>query len=342
MSRFSYRSDILYSHRGKVLGLFADILEYPAPGLARKTAECAALVGPAQPQAGKLLESFRSFAEETPLGKLQEVYSGFFDLNSICHPYVGYQLFGENYKRSHFLVGLKKSYRDSGFEWDHGEIPDRLSVVLRFASESKGLDIDDLLGLGLVPALERMTTKPETEGHQHGHTDIEGNTGIERAKIDERDARKQLRDQQRDARKKLNGEKQPDDRKQLKGQGQGDEIEAGFLLAMSEDYDVEDVDKRVHPYHQALDALRLVLHVGMTKKVADRSAEQERVLSWTRERFKLDEDEAIMVSQLPCSDPGCPPVETHVVFWTPAGRQHFKVFKPLAEVVADDLLDWQA
>ena len=113
-------------------------------------------------------------------------------------------------------------------------------------------------------------------------------------------------------------------------------------MAMSEDYDIDEVEKRAHPYHQALDALRLLLNEGMTKKRADRSAEQERVLGWTRERFNLDEDETIMVSELPCSDPGCPPVETHVVFWTQAGRQHFKVYKPLAEVVADDLLDWRA
>ena len=79
-----------------------------------KAAECAALIGAAQPQAAALLESFRGFAEETPLGKLQEVYSGFFDLNSICHPYVGYQLFGENYKRSAFLVELKKSLSRRG------------------------------------------------------------------------------------------------------------------------------------------------------------------------------------------------------------------------------------
>jgi len=50
MSRFSHRADLLYSHRAKVLGLFADILDYPAPGLARKTAECAALIGAAQRQ----------------------------------------------------------------------------------------------------------------------------------------------------------------------------------------------------------------------------------------------------------------------------------------------------
>jgi nitrate reductase delta subunit len=342
MSRFSHRAEVLYSNRSKVLGLFADILDYPVPGLERKADECAALVGAVQPQAAALLKSFRNFTEETSVGKLQEVYSGFFDLNSICHPYVGYQLFGENYKRSIFLVELKKSYRAGGFESDASEIPDRLSIVLRFAAQSDGEEIDALLNKGLLPALERMTTKPETESHQHGAADIDGDTGIERAKLDDRELRKQQKDQQREARKALEGQSQGDDRQQLKGQNQGDVLEAGFLLAMSEDYDLQEAEKRTHPYHQVLDALRLLLHEGMTKKRADRTAEQERVLSWTRERFNLDEDETIMVSELPCSDPGCPPVETHVVFWTQAGRQHFKVFKPLAEVAADDLLDWRA
>ncbi|MGH7140204.1 MAG: nitrate reductase molybdenum cofactor assembly chaperone [Pirellulales bacterium] len=346
MSRFSHRADVLYSHRAAVLGLFADILDYPAPGLAGKTVECAALVRAGQPQAAALLESFRGFAEEHPLGKLQEVYSGFFDLNSICHPYVGYQLFGENYKRSIFLIGLKKSYRAEGFEADDNEMPDRLSTVLRFTAQSKdGEQIDDLLSRGLLPALERMTTKPETEGHSHGSADIDGDTGIERTKIDERELRKQLKAQAQgkiDVSKQANGQKQGDDRKQLKGQGEVDVLEGGFLLAMSEDYDVVDVEKRQHPYHQALDALRLVLHDGMTKKNPARSDEQERVRTWTQERFKLDDEETIMVSELPCSDPGCPPVETHIVFWTQAGRQHFKIYKPLAEVAADDLLDWQA
>jgi len=317
MSLFSKRAEVLFARRAQVLGLFADILDYPAPGLANKAAECAALIGAAQPEAGALLESFRGFAEETSLGKLQEVYSGFFDLNSICHPYVGYQLFGENYKRSSMLVGLKKAYRAEGFEADTSDIPDRLSIVLRFVAHSKGgEEIDELLNRGLLPALARMTTKPESDGHQHdGPIDIDGHTGIERAKIDDRD-----------------------ERKQLKGQSQGDQLAGGFLLALSEDYDKDAAEKRAHPYHQALEALRLLLDVGLTKKSPGLSAEQERVRTWTREHFNLADDETIMVSELPCSDPGCPPVETHVVFWTQAGRRQFKVFKPLAEVAPDDLL----
>ena len=76
--------------------------------------------------------------------------------------------------------------------------------------------------------------------------------------------------------------------------------------------------------------------LGFTKKVPDASA-LARVRDWTRARFKLADDETVMVSELACSVPGCPPIETHVVFWTAAGRHHFKVFKPLAETTEDDL-----
>jgi len=77
--------------------------------------------------------------------------------------------------------------------------------------------------------------------------------------------------------------------------------------------------------------------LGLKKKSPARSAAHEQVRAWTRARFKLADEETIMVSEIACSVPGCPPLETHVVFWTPAGRHHFKVFKPLAEVAADDL-----
>jgi nitrate reductase molybdenum cofactor assembly chaperone NarJ/NarW len=317
MSLFAKRAEVLFSRRAAVLGLFADILDYPAPGLAGKAAECAALIGAAQPEAVALLESFRGFAEETSVGKLEEVYSGFFDLNSICHPYLGYQLFGENYKRSIFLIGLKKAYRAEGFEPSGSDLADRLSTVLRFVAHSKGgEEIDELLNRGLLPAIARMTTKPESDAHQHGPTDIEGHTGVERAKLDDRE-----------------------ERRQLKGQSQGGTLGGGFLLAMSDDYNSQDAgEKRAHPYHQALEALRLLLDLGLTKKSPGISAEQERVRTWTREHFNLGDEETIMVSELPCSDPGCPPVETHLVFWTQAGRHQFKVFKPLAEVIPDDLL----
>jgi len=68
------------------------------------------------------------------------------------------------------------------------------------------------------------------------------------------------------------------------------------------------------------------------------TAALERVRTWTRARFALPEDAAILVVQVACSLPGCPPLETAVAFWTDGTTRHqFKLFKPVAEVVEDDL-----
>lgn len=74
------------------------------------------------------------------------------------------------------------------------------------------------------------------------------------------------------------------------------------------------------------------------KSDPERTAALERVRGWTRARFGLADGAAILVAQVACSLPGCPPLETVVAFWTgPATRHQFKLFKPLAEVVEDDL-----
>ena len=77
--------------------------------------------------------------------------------------------------------------------------------------------------------------------------------------------------------------------------------------------------------------------LGFTTKSPDRTGTLGRLRGWTKARFALTDDETLMVSELACSVPGCPPLETHVVFWTAAGRHHFKIFKPLAQVSEDDL-----
>ncbi|MCC7463899.1 MAG: molecular chaperone TorD family protein [Gammaproteobacteria bacterium] len=215
----------------QMLGLFADILDYPAPGLVQKATACETLAGTAIPEATSLLHGFRSFVETTPLGRLEEIYSGFFDLNPLCHPYVGYQLFGENYKRSSFLLALKQRYRAAAFQpGSTSEMPDRLAIVLRFIAHRRiDADTDDLVREGLIPALERMTTKPESSDSDHGdHVEFDGDTGVER--------------------------------RQLDGHSHGEVLAGGFVLeAGSEDEGAGSGARRPHPYHQALEALRVVL-----------------------------------------------------------------------------------
>jgi hypothetical protein len=74
------------------------------------------------------------------------------------------------------------------------------------------------------------------------------------------------------------------------------------------------------------------------KKSPAHIAALDRVREWTRERFKLSDDVPVMVAEVACGLPGCPPLETVVAFWTADDRRHqFKLFKPVAEVVYDDL-----
>jgi nitrate reductase delta subunit len=63
-----------------------------------------------------------------------------------------------------------------------------------------------------------------------------------------------------------------------------------------------------------------------------------RVKDWTRARFRLAEDETLLVSEVAGVLPGCPPLQTAVAFWTADGtRHHFTVFKRVQDVAEDDI-----
>jgi hypothetical protein len=77
--------------------------------------------------------------------------------------------------------------------------------------------------------------------------------------------------------------------------------------------------------------------VGFRRKPPGHAAAAERVREWTRARFALPEDATIMVAEVACAVPGCPPLETLIAFWIESARHHFKVFKPVEGVAEDDL-----
>jgi hypothetical protein len=76
--------------------------------------------------------------------------------------------------------------------------------------------------------------------------------------------------------------------------------------------------------------------LAFSKKSPEHVAALGRVREWVRTRFALG-DSAILVAEVACAVPGCPPIETVIAFWADEKRHHFKVFKPLAEVREDDL-----
>lgn len=82
---------------------------------------------------------------------------------------------------------------------------------------------------------------------------------------------------------------------------------------------------------------------GSFRQTPEQLLALDRVSAWTRERFALPGDAPVSVTQLACAVPGCPPLETVVAFWTEGNRRHhFKVFKPMTELLPADLpYAWQ-
>ena len=77
--------------------------------------------------------------------------------------------------------------------------------------------------------------------------------------------------------------------------------------------------------------------LGRAGKNPERLQAVDRVEQWTRERFDLATEATVSVAEVACTLPGCAPLETVVMFWIAEQRYQFKLFKPMAEVVADDL-----
>lgn len=148
---------------------FADLLEYPRATIADTAGECAALLEEQIPDAAVFLREFQTRTARLHFGQLEELYTGTFDLDPVCYPYVGYHVFGETYKRSVFLVALKERYRETGLQVNN-ELSDHVAVMLRHLSLSPDdEDRDVILREAMLPALQRMTGRARSAGHDdHG------------------------------------------------------------------------------------------------------------------------------------------------------------------------------
>ncbi|GMT44158.1 MAG: hypothetical protein IEMM0003_0977 [bacterium] len=106
------------------------------------------------------IKPLKKWMNSQSLGSLQEAYTGIFDINSLCSPYIGYHLFGEDYKRSLLLTGLKEKFRLFGFDQPYDEMPDHLSVVLKFLSTltDEGF-YSELIKEALEPSVEKMLSE---------------------------------------------------------------------------------------------------------------------------------------------------------------------------------------
>ncbi|EFH80825.1 MULTISPECIES: hypothetical protein [Ktedonobacter] len=64
----------------------------------------------------------------------------------------------------------------------------------------------------------------------------------------------------------------------------------------------------------------------------------EQVKSWVHQALHPDEDTSIMVTELRCSEPGCPPIETVIALLKTAHpTSQYKIHKTIAEITQEDI-----
>jgi hypothetical protein len=83
------------------------------------------------PEAADMVEPLPTLLKKIPCNRMRRVVHNTFDMQPVCYPYVGYQLFGESYKRGAFMAQLNEAYHAIGYSAGQ-ELPDHLPVILRF------------------------------------------------------------------------------------------------------------------------------------------------------------------------------------------------------------------
>jgi len=63
-----------------------------------------------------------------------------------------------------------------------------------------------------------------------------------------------------------------------------------------------------------------------------------QIKSWVREVFDPEGEATILVSELTCSEPGCPPIETVIAIMRgPGSSEKYKIHRPSAEITRNDI-----
>lgn len=104
------------------------------------------------PEAAARLQAFHAFAVGQSSTELEEQYARSFDFNPTATMEVGYQLFGESYKRGAFLTRMKDAARSCGLE-ETEELWDYLPLVLEILARLEATrDPRTLVDEAVLPA----------------------------------------------------------------------------------------------------------------------------------------------------------------------------------------------
>lgn len=136
------------------LSLLAELLRYPGEDLPEVAGRCLRALAPGSAGAAAV-EAFRSWAAGGDLADREELYARTFDLHPPHCLDLGYQLFGESYKRGAFLVRVQAAVRERAIP-QGAELADHLTVVLPLLEALPADSARALADEAVLPALDKV------------------------------------------------------------------------------------------------------------------------------------------------------------------------------------------
>lgn len=134
----------------------AEMISYPKQDYAVCATECERLLNVHFPEIAPCMIDFIKFATSSERSLIEETYTATFEVNGVCHLDVGYQLFGEDYKRGALLVELSRVQREAGCDVGT-ELADHLPSLLRLLPRMVNSDErTELVRRLILPAIEKM------------------------------------------------------------------------------------------------------------------------------------------------------------------------------------------
>lgn len=136
--------------------ILAELVEYPTEKTAVLLAGWLDELRASRPPVAELLQPLGDYLWSHQLESAQELYTRIFDLNPVCTLGIGYHLFGDSYERGRFMAELRKCEAEAGLV-EERELPDHLSVVLKWLARVNGTDLySDMVEECVLPALAKM------------------------------------------------------------------------------------------------------------------------------------------------------------------------------------------
>jgi len=147
----------------------ANLLRYPDDCYGERiaAAEAALAAVPGLPVAR--LRRFADAVDHLPVTALQELFCSTFDLNPLCALEVGWQLFGEDYKRGAFLVSMRQELLDHEIV-EQCELADHLIHILPLLAAQEPERADGLATIAILPAVEKM--RQGLEGKDNPYVEV--------------------------------------------------------------------------------------------------------------------------------------------------------------------------